>query len=136
VLFGYYMSGAFVTSLVLALQMPSANLGGYTKRVTATCLVFIAYCTGNIIGPHAFLAKESPTYKTGCKVILACASTQMALAICIRLLLISRNKKRDAAMVTVTTADGQTNEDAVEEIGADLTDYEVYYFTSASFRPC
>ncbi|KAI1053124.1 hypothetical protein LB505_014346 [Fusarium chuoi] len=63
-LFGYYMVTAYVTSLVLALQMPSSNLGGYTKRVTGTALVFAAYCAGNVIGPHAFLAREAPIYQT------------------------------------------------------------------------
>jgi hypothetical protein len=36
VLFGYYMVGSYVASLVLALQMPGSNLGGYSKRVTST----------------------------------------------------------------------------------------------------
>lgn len=49
VLIGYYCSGSYVTSLVLALQMPSANLAGYTKRTTSSALVFLAYCAGNIM---------------------------------------------------------------------------------------
>lgn len=48
VLFGYYLVGSFVASLVLALQMPATNLGGYTKRITASGMVFLAYCVGNI----------------------------------------------------------------------------------------
>lgn len=50
VLIGYYIAGSFVTSLVLAMQMPGANLGGYTKRMTGTAVVFLAYCAGRI--PH------------------------------------------------------------------------------------
>jgi hypothetical protein len=49
VLFGYYIVGSFVASLVLALQMPAMNLGGYTKRVTATAIVFMAYCVGELL---------------------------------------------------------------------------------------
>ena len=48
VLFGYYLVGCYVASLVLALQMPTTNIGGYTKRITASGLVFLAYCVGNI----------------------------------------------------------------------------------------
>ncbi|KAL4802606.1 major facilitator superfamily domain-containing protein [Aspergillus unguis] len=117
VLFGYYISGAYVCSLVLALQMPATNLGGYTKRVTSVGLVFIAYCAGNIIGPHAFLAREAPLYQTGCKLILSCSSVQVALAISLRLLLIRRNKKRDAA------ASERGHSEEVNEL-ADLTDFE------------
>jgi hypothetical protein len=51
VLLGYYIAGSFVTSLVLAMQMPGANLGGYTKRVTGTAIVFLAYCAGMYTKP-------------------------------------------------------------------------------------
>lgn len=120
-LFGYYIVGAFVCSLVLAMQMPASNLGGYTKRVTASALVFIAYCAGNVIGPHAFLGSEKPIYQTGCITILGCAVAQIVVAIMLRLLLIRRNKRRDAAMAAV----GQDQADETE--GADLTDFEVIY---------
>jgi MFS family permease len=122
VLFGYYIVGAYVCSLVLSLQMPATNLGGYTKRSTGVALVFLAYCVGNIIGPHAFLAKEAPLYQTGCKVILACASAQVVLAICLRLLLIRRNKRRDAQ--AAANHDGAGHQSEYDEL-ADLTDFEV-----------
>ncbi|KAL0935631.1 MFS transporter [Colletotrichum truncatum] len=120
VLFGYYLVGAFVASLVLALQMPATNLGGYTKRITASAIVFTAYCVGNIIGPHAFLAKEAPLYPTGCKVILACSVAQMCVAIGLRMLLMRRNKLRDeAAAAAPVTLDAENEDD-----GVDLTDKE------------
>lgn len=101
--------------------MPATNLGGYTKRTTGVAIVFMTYCVGNIIGPHAFLAKESPKYPTGCKVILACSVTQVAIALALRFLLMARNKKRDAAAPPTTN----TEFNAVEESGGDLTDFEV-----------
>ncbi|KAL5358626.1 major facilitator superfamily domain-containing protein [Aspergillus floccosus] len=116
VLFGYYILGAYVSSLVLALQMPSTNTAGYTKRVTSTAFVFLAYCIGNIIGPHAFLAEEAPIYRTGCKLILACALCQIACAIALRLLLISRNRRRDKMELPA----GEQEEQMME----DLTDFE------------
>ncbi|WYZ44587.1 hypothetical protein EsH8_VII_001023 [Colletotrichum jinshuiense] len=120
VLFGYYMIGCYVASLVLALQMPATNLGGYTKRITASAIVFTAYCVGNIIGPHAFLAKEAPLYQTGCKLILACSAAQFAIAVSLRLLLIRRNKMRDQA----AAAAGLSPDAEHEDLGVDLTDYE------------
>lgn len=101
--------------------MPATNLGGYTKRTTGVAIVFMTYCVGNIIGPHAFIASESPKYPTGCKVILACAASQVGVALALRFLLISRNKKRDAASPEGTNAEFN----AVEEAGCDLTDFEV-----------
>ncbi|KUI59712.1 hypothetical protein VP1G_06936 [Cytospora mali] len=122
VLIGYYISGAYVASLVLALQMPSMNMGGYTKRTTSSALVFLAYCAGNIIGPHAFLKKESPYYETGCELILACAVAQVCVAYGLRLMLQARNKKRDAA----AAAAGVVEEEAYD--GADATDFENPHF--------
>lgn len=119
VLMGYYISGSYVASLVLALQMPATNLGGYTKRTTSSALVFLAYCAGNIIGPHAFLDEESPTYPTGCKLIIACAAAQMCVALGLRALLARRNKKRDEA---AAATEGTTDETSYD--GADLTDFE------------
>jgi hypothetical protein len=119
VLFAYYISGAYVTSLVVTLQMPAANLGGYTKRTTGTAIVFAAYCVGNIIGPHAFLDSEAPIYQTGCKVAMSCAIGQFVLAYILRLLLIYRNKQRDAAQTAVPSA-----ESIAEESLSDLTDFE------------
>ncbi|KAK7974478.1 hypothetical protein PG989_016326 [Apiospora arundinis] len=119
VLFGYYICGSFVASLVLSLQMPATNLGGYTKRTTATAVVFAAYCAGNVIGPHAFLDSEQPTYPSGCKLILACSAAQMCIALALRLLLIRRNKRRDQA-----TGPNEGVEGGLDEVSADLTDFE------------
>ncbi|KAK1146766.1 hypothetical protein N8T08_002527 [Aspergillus melleus] len=94
-LMAYYIAPSFVSSLVLALQLPAMNVGGYTKRVTSTSLVFLAYCAGNIIGPHAFLSSEAPVYQTGCKVIIACTCGQIVIALALRSLLVRRNIKRD-----------------------------------------
>lgn len=116
-LFGYYMVTAYVTSLVLALQMPSSNLGGYTKRVTGTAVVFAAYCAGNVIGPHAFIAEEAPVYKTGVIVLLACGVAQIVLAAMLRYLLILRNRKRDQVAA-------ETQQES-EDTGADITDFHV-----------
>ncbi|KAH8880765.1 MFS general substrate transporter [Thozetella sp. PMI_491] len=119
-LMGYYISPCFVGALVIALQMPAANVGGYTKRVTATSLVFLAYCVGNIIGPHAFLGSEAPVYETGCYVILGCSSGQILIAIALRLLLVHRNKKRDSEAAT----SAQYVEDGEDDTLLDLTDFE------------
>ncbi|GKZ29584.1 hypothetical protein AbraIFM66950_005616 [Aspergillus brasiliensis] len=114
--------GSFVTSLVLALHLPASNMGGYTKRVTATAFVFLAYCIGNIIGPHAFLASEAPVYQTGCKLILGCAVVQMVCAGVLRGLLVRRNKLRDQSMaMSMDIGDGGGAEEGVM---ADLTDFE------------
>ncbi|KAJ0340069.1 hypothetical protein COL26b_012003 [Colletotrichum chrysophilum] len=119
-LMAYYISPSFVGALVVALQMPAANVAGYTKRVTSTAFVFLAYCVGNIIGPQAFLASEAPIYGTGCKVIMGCTAGQVIIAIAIRILLKRRNAKRDAE----AAASGHDAAEEDDEVLMDLTDFE------------
>ncbi|KAH8651270.1 MFS allantoate transporter [Xylariales sp. PMI_506] len=113
---GYYIAVSFCSSLVLGLQMPATNVAGYTKRVTATAMVFLAYCAGNIIGPHAFIASEAPQYATAVKVIIGCSAGQIVIAAILRYVLIRRNRERDAMELPPLAAD--------EDIMMDLTDFE------------
>lgn len=95
--------------------MPANNVGGYTKRTTATAFVFLAYCAGNIIGPHAFLGSEKPVYQTGCKLIIACCVGQVFIAAALRFVLIRRNRLRDAQGPVADNEDFDLQ---------DLTDFE------------
>lgn len=118
-----YISGSFVASLVIALQLPANNVAGYTKRVTSTALVFLAYCAGNIIGPHAFLAHEAPVYQTGCIVTMCCAAGQVVLSYLIRVLLMRRNRKRDALCASAS-APLPLPQALTEAAMEDVTDFE------------
>jgi hypothetical protein len=98
--------------------MPASNVGGYTKRTTATAFVFLAYCIGNIIGPHGFIGREAPIYQTGCKLIIGCIAAQVCIAISLRFLLIRRNRMRDAE------PRDEAAEAMDEAVLQDLTDFE------------
>jgi hypothetical protein len=60
--------------------------------------VFIAYCTGNIIGPQIMFSREAPSYPSGFAGILVCFSSSTILIFVFRFYLIWENKKRDAAV--------------------------------------
>lgn len=110
--------------------MPAVNTAGYTKRVTSTAVVFLAYCAGNIIGPHAFIKSQAPVYQDGCQLIIACAVGQIVLAAGLRWLLISRNKTRDRAALAEGEELGGAQDTGVEsiELNDDLTDFENWRF--------
>lgn len=46
-LFGNYLIGSYVASLVIGFSLPTVNSAGYTKRLTLTGTVFLGYCVGN-----------------------------------------------------------------------------------------
>ena len=115
---------AYCATLTLVLQLPSYNLSGYTKRVTGSAFVFLGYCIGNIIGPHAFLDSEAPEYPTGCKTLIACNTVQVGLIAALYLLLKRRNRLRDQAQAgTETNADMSRDEKPL----LDMTDFEVCF---------
>ena len=72
-----------------------------------------------LVGPQAFLAKEAPVYETGVKTVLSCSVGQCVLALCLRALLVYRNKKRDRE-----EAENPTGPDDNSEIMEDLTDFQ------------
>ncbi|EON96208.1 putative mfs protein [Phaeoacremonium minimum UCRPA7] len=121
-LFAYYIVTGYIVTLFLGMQMPATNLGGYTKRTTGSVIVFMSYCIGNILGPHAFRGEEAPLYPTGCKVIIACCIGQIILAYALRLLLTRRNKERDRQATEIGLS-----EEIVDTL-KDRTDFENPHF--------
>lgn len=89
--------------------------------MTATAFVFLGYCIGNIVGPHAFLGEEAPIYPTGCKMMIGCAVGQIVIAMVLRSLLIWRNKTRDNEAAAAGIDVDDFNDDDVLN---DLTDFE------------
>lgn len=67
---GLALLGIYSTGMPLSLAMISSNVGGFTKRATVSSLLFLAYCTGNIIGPQLFFAREAPKYKVPSRLVL------------------------------------------------------------------
>lgn len=59
---GIFLLGPFATSIPISLSLITSNVGGFTKKATVSAMLFLAYCTGNIIGPQLFLDSEAPKY--------------------------------------------------------------------------
>jgi len=121
---GYCLCLAYSANFPLVLSMSSSNIGGFTKKNTANAMIFIAYCTGNIIGPQLFFEDEAPSYPSGFLSMIICFGLAFVLCIILRVFLIWENRSRDRKTGPVV---------AHEEVGelnlADVTDKEM-----ASFR--
>ena len=66
-----YMSYFYLGPYIVALGINTANTAGHTKKVTVNALIFIAYCTSNIIAPQFFKTNQAPLYPLGMAAILA-----------------------------------------------------------------
>ncbi|CZR45801.1 uncharacterized protein FPRO_15023 [Fusarium proliferatum ET1] len=118
---GCALSVSFTANFPMTMAMVSSNFAGFTKKTTVSAMVFIAYCAGNIVGPHLFFPSEAPGYKSGFLAIMICLAISAILCIVLRFYLIWENKKRDDA--------GDAIEGPSEGINlSDKTDREIPQF--------
>jgi hypothetical protein len=93
-LFGYFLLSTGPSAMPLAMSLVQANYRGVTKKMTVTAMLFLAYCAGNISGPHFFLSEEAPTYDTAFRTIMICYALTVILALALRFYLQWTNARR------------------------------------------
>ncbi|KAJ5228209.1 hypothetical protein N7489_008917 [Penicillium chrysogenum] len=93
-LFGYFLLSTGPAAMPLAMSLVQANYRGVTKKMTVTAMLFLAYCAGNISGPHFFLSEEAPTYDTAFRTIMICYALTVILALALRFYLQWTNARR------------------------------------------
>ncbi|KIW19111.1 hypothetical protein PV08_03403 [Exophiala spinifera] len=92
---GLCLATAFATNIPLTLSLVSSNVGGFTKRSVTSASIFVAYCTGNIIGPNLFKSSQEPKYQDG--LIASVSGLALGVVFLATLLLyyIWENRRRD-----------------------------------------
>ncbi|KAH7141246.1 major facilitator superfamily domain-containing protein [Dactylonectria estremocensis] len=93
-LFAYFLLSSGSAAMPLNMALVQSNYRGVTKKMTMTALLFLAYCSGNMAGPHFFREEEDPTYETAFKAILISYSLAIACASALRIYLQALNAKR------------------------------------------
>ncbi|KAH8429143.1 uncharacterized protein LDX57_006813 [Aspergillus melleus] len=105
---GIFLLGPFATSIPISLSLITSNVGGFTKKATVSAMVFLAYCTGNIIGPQLFFADEAPKYPTGLRGVLAGFALAIFFLILLYIYYEYENRRRDRKY-------GPPNQEAAED---------------------
>jgi MFS transporter, ACS family, allantoate permease len=114
----YFYLGPYVVSLGLN----AANTAGHTKKVVVNALIFVAYCTSNIIGPQFFKSEQAPLYVLGMASILGSYVLSMISILLYCSFCFYENKKRDRI-------DAARNQMAHQDTDfKDLTDFENIHF--------
>lgn len=83
--------------------------------------VFIAYCTGNIVGPQLFFGKESPSYPSGFLSMMICFGVGLLSSFLLRFYLIWENRRRDCVGRSGSVTETHIN-------SADKTDKDISGF--------
>ncbi|KAL4815532.1 MFS general substrate transporter [Aspergillus spinulosporus] len=92
---GIFLLGPFATSIPISLSLITSNVGGLTKKATVSAMLFLAYCTGNIIGPQLFLDKEAPKYPTGLRGVLVGFALAILFLVLLYIYYECENRRRD-----------------------------------------
>ncbi|KAL4746558.1 hypothetical protein BDW72DRAFT_207260 [Aspergillus terricola var. indicus] len=92
---GIFLLRPFATSIPIPLSLITSNVSGLTKRATVSEMLFLAYCTGNIIGPQLFLDKEAPKFPTGLRGVLVGFALAIFFLVLLYIYYKCENRRRD-----------------------------------------
>ncbi|KAJ1713527.1 pantothenate transporter [Aspergillus flavus] len=126
-LFGLYLFVAYAAGIPMTLSMVSSNVAGFTKKATVSAMMFIAYCTGNIVGPFLFFEREAPGYKSGFIAMMVCLAAATVLILVLGLSWRMENSRRDRVYGPATLAPTNSPKEPAQGIAVareDLTDVQ------------
>ncbi|KAI7217902.1 MFS transporter [Hortaea werneckii] len=115
-LIAFYCTQFFLAQGNMIISLVSRNVAGRTKKGVVLTGLFIGWAVGNLIAPQIFQQTDAPRYTTGFVVHLVVYGVYVCLVVMTRLLLMRRNRQKDA----MAGNDGITHDLAFQ----DLTDKE------------
>jgi hypothetical protein len=124
-LISYYIVLSFWAAQTLAMSLLSRNVGGQTKKTVCVAANFIAWATGNAIGPQVFLTRDAPRYFIAFSTHLGCYVLLVIVIVFLRWELRRRNASKEALAREVAEA----RDEGLVHAFDDLTDRE-----NTSFR--
>lgn len=100
------------------MSLVSSNFAGYTKKATASAMMYIAFCVGQVAAPQLFIPSEAPRYNTAFLAAFICFALCILFSVALRYYLIWENRRRDQQSEAEGELSGSDNE------FLDLTDKE------------
>lgn len=121
-LVSYYLTGPYNAAFCLILSMTTANTAGHTKKVLTNAVIFLGYCTGNIVGPFFYLSSQAPRYELGIWSMIVSHLIEVVLILVLRTALAWENRKRDR--IQSAMEGGLEGRDLDATAFSDMTDRE------------
>ncbi|KAI2624218.1 MFS general substrate transporter [Hypoxylon sp. NC1633] len=112
----YYVVQTHGIMGTLTMSLVASNFAGYTKKVTAGAMMYVAFCVGQVAAPQLFLPNEAPVYQSAFLASFICFALCILFSLALRYYLIWENKRRDR----MSLAEGELSDPENEFL--DLTD--------------
>ncbi|TVY84406.1 putative transporter [Lachnellula suecica] len=113
-LIGLYILYTYWAPYVTLVSIYQANVAGHSKKVFLFAFFYVAWATGNIIGPQTFLAYQAPAYTGGTVAMIVCYVVAIFCILGYGLVCQRSNKRRA----------GEISENRGDMDWLDLTDKE------------
>ncbi|KAL0058349.1 hypothetical protein AAF712_014983 [Marasmius tenuissimus] len=97
----YYVLALFTAIQPMLYSWAAQNTAGHTKKLCTTGLVFVAQCTGNIVGPLLYSTEDKPYYHRGLLANLICWIALAVMTGITAVYLKYLNKKHEATRLRV-----------------------------------
>lgn len=81
--------------MVVSLSLAASNVKGNTKKSAVSAVFFVAYCTGCIVSPQLWQARDAPRYVKGCISSIASWALLILTYVAHYLVLWFENMRRD-----------------------------------------
>ena len=120
-LISYYIVLSFWAAQTFAMSMISRNIAGQTEKTVVVAMNFVAWATGNAIGPQVFLSWNAPRYFIAFAVHMGCYVLLVLVIVFLRWELKRRNVKKDRL---VEAGIREAKDEMLVHAFDDLTDVE------------
>lgn len=97
-LVGVWLLAGYPTGFMVLLGLLATNVAGTTKKSTASAMVFVMYCVGQIVGPQCFKTSQAPEYQGGITAMLVGFILNLVFNLVLRFLYGRENARRDALL--------------------------------------
>lgn len=119
-----YLTGSYQASFVIGLSLITSNVGGQSKKMIVSGMIWFGACIGNIVSPFFYLSSQAPTYPMGIGSLLAANIIEFLMFFVFRYAFIKENKKKEKVRQAIR--DSGNEEELMLNATAfnDLTDGE------------
>ncbi|CAI7593349.1 major facilitator superfamily domain-containing protein [Penicillium manginii] len=91
----FYLTGSYQASFVISLSIVTSNIGGQSKKMIVSGMIWFGVCVGNIAGPFFYKSDQAPTYRLGIGSLLVSNCIELVLFFVIRYTFIWENKRKE-----------------------------------------
>lgn len=90
-----YLTGSYQASFVIGLSLITSNVGGQSKKMIVSGMIWFGACVGNIVSPFFYKSDQAPTYHLGIGSLLVANCIEFLLFFVFRYAFIWENKKKE-----------------------------------------